>query len=118
MRIRFTTAGDMIVTISASVRDCLTAHLTDRYKAECRKAGALLEDGPDKPNWETRAEAASLISADTLILRELSHALELSKTTGSFRFCVTPTGHEEPRQTAKRRLSTHANQGDPNTLSA
>ena len=118
MRLRFTTAGDMIVTISASVRDCLTAHLADRYTAECRKAGALLEDGPDKSDWETRAETARLISADTLILRELAHALELSKTTGSFRFCVTPTGHEEPRQTGKRRLSTHASQGDPNMRSA
>ena len=118
MRIRFTTAGDMIVTISAAVRDSLTAHLADRYKAECCKAGVLLEDGPDKPDWDTRAEAARLMSADTLILRELAHALELSKPTGSFHFCVTPTGHEEPRQTAKRRLTTHASKGDPNTLSA
>ena len=98
MRIRFTAAGDMTVTISAAVRDTLTAHLADRYKAECCKAGVLLEDGPDKPDWDARAEA-HLMSADTLILRELAHALELSKTTGSFRLCVTPTGHEEPRQT-------------------
>ena len=118
MRLRFTTAGDIIITISAAASDSLTAHRADRTKVEWCKAGVLLEDGPDKPDWEPRAEAARLMSADTLILREFAHALELSKTNGSFRFCVTPTGHEEPRQTAKRRLTTHAGKGDPNTLSA
>lgn len=116
MRIRFTNAGDMIVTISTAVRDSLTAHLADRYAAASGKARVLLDDGPDKPHWEARAEAARLLSADTLILRELAHALELSKSTGSFRFCVTPTGREAPRQTAKRKLP--ASDGAANALCA
>ena len=52
MKIRFTKFGDIVAEISVEAAGHLITHLEDRYRGECARAAALIEKGPEYPDWE------------------------------------------------------------------
>ena len=88
MKIRMTKSGDVVAELSVESAGHLVTLLIDQYHRECARAAALIDKGPEYPDWDQRADQASTINGNSSVLRDLISLIDLAKPRAGFRLCI------------------------------
>ena len=113
MKIRFTKSGDIVAEVSVESAGHLVTHLHDQYHRECARAAALVDKGPEYPDWAQRADQANAINGNSSVLRDLISLIDLTTPRAGFRLCI---GASQDRNIKQAKSAGAA--AEPRALSA
>ena len=88
MKIRMTKSGAIVAEVSVESAGHLVTHLNDQYHRECARAAALIDMGPEYPDWDQRADRANTINGNSRVLRDLVSLIDLAAARAGFRLCI------------------------------
>ena len=88
MKIRTTKSGDVVAEVSVESAGHLVTHLSDQYHRECARAAALIDKGPEFPDWDQLADQANAINGNSRVLRDLISLIDLATPRAGFRLCI------------------------------